>query len=363
MRVIHLICAKTWGGGERYALDLCDMLNKSGYEVNIFSRGLPVIDSAFQSIGITVHKVPLKGVLDFVSPYKIAQFILSGSEDDYVIHVHNFKDAITAVRTRLIVRGRKRIRIVCTRHLVRKARVSSRWNKLYNNLDKIIFVSEFAKRKFLSSKPSILNSRIEVVNNSIIVPEKYTECTAPPSAENNSLNILYIGRISQEKGIETLIDSLKFLTKEDIIVKVCGTGDYEYISKLKERAQENGVSDKIEWGGFVNDVFPEIRKSQICVVPSKVEESFGLSIIEAMSQGRPVVTSNNGAQPEIIRDGVDGVLFSADSSKELSMALEKLIHNDTLREKMSEMAYTTFKSRFTYDLFFSKIVKIYANEP
>ena len=78
-----------------------------------------------------------------------------------------------------------------------------------------------------------------------------------------------------------------------------------------------------------------------------------------MSQGRPVVTTSNGAQPEIITDGFDGLLVAPDDPVALAGSLRRLIESPALRNDIGHHAADTFRERFTYPIFFSKIMKVY----
>ena len=120
-----------------------------------------------------------------------------------------------------------------------------------------------------------------------------------------------------------------------------------------------GVGDRISWLGFVSDIFGEIRNADICVAPSVWREPFGLTIIEFMSQARPVVTTNNGAQTEIITPCKDGILIPPSDPKALAEGIKSLASDIALRKGMGNEAFITFNSKFSYNVFFNRIIKVY----
>lgn len=358
MKVIHLVSNKVWGGGEKYALDLCSSLIDEGIETTVFSRGIEAVDSHFSKKGIPLHNAPLGGPLDFVSPFKLSRHIRNCNDGTTIIHVHNFKDAATAIRTKKLSGCGRDIKIVCTRHLVKQGGTSARWRRLYENIDRIIFVSELARNVFLSSNPIVDDAKLTVVHNGVSVPAKYSSLSFK-SMLDSEVRILFAGRIAPEKGVEILIKSLQHLKDIPLRLIISGDGTLEYKKQLNVLADSLGVKDKIEWKGFVEDVFGEIINSDICVVPTIARESFGLSVVEAMSQGKPVITTSNGAQKEIITNWEDGILVSPSSSEELANSIRELSNNPALRERIGKKAYATFENRFSYNKFYEAIKSVY----
>ena len=160
MRIIHLVSNKVWGGGEQYVLDLATEFASRGNDVAIVSRNINAVTHRFTDAGLPVTTMALKGDIDIISPIRLARLI--GKEQPVVLHVHNFKDATTALRARTLSRNRN-VRIVMTRHLVKAAKRKS----LYNKLDAMIFVSHLAKNEFMSTSPAIDANKITVIHNSI----------------------------------------------------------------------------------------------------------------------------------------------------------------------------------------------------
>ncbi|MDE5976469.1 MAG: glycosyltransferase family 4 protein, partial [Muribaculaceae bacterium] len=156
-----------------------------------------------------------------------------------------------------------------------------------------------------------------------------------------------------------LIKALPLLSDIPLRLRIAGTGSKEYQESLLKLAADLGVTEKIDWIGFIPDVYEEVRKADICVAPSRARESFGLTVIEAMSQGRPVVTTDNGAQPEIITDGKDGLLIRPEDENFLAEAIRKLSADPDLRREMGRNAFNTFSARFSYDIFFRKMMEEY----
>ena len=346
MKIIHLVSNKVWGGGEQYVIDLATTFAAKGHEVTIVSRDIDTVTRRFKDSGLPVTTMALKGAIDIASPFKLARLI--GKEQPVVIHVHNFKDATTALRARTLSRN-KNVRIVMTRHLVKAAKRKS----LYNKLDAMIFVSHLAKNEFMSTSPVIDATKIHVIHNSIKNTPATAECTP-----NKELTLMFHGRLSPEKGIDTLLQAYAKAALPNAHLIIAGSGNEEYVKELHDIAEKAGIAQQISWLGHVTDIHPLIEKADIGVCPSRVREAGSLSVLEYMSHGKPVVASNNGSQPEYITDGKDGYLAQPDDVTAFATAIKTLSYAGQ-RQTIGKAAQKTFEEKLAFPIFVEKIEKTY----
>lgn len=346
MRIIHLVSNKVWGGGEQYVLDLATDFASRGCDVSVVARDIDAVTHRFKDAGLPVTTMALRGAIDIASPFRLARMI--GRKEPVIIHVHNFKDATTAVRARALSRNRN-VQIVMTRHLVKKAKRSS----LYNKLNAMIFVSRLAKDEFMSTSPAIDTGKVYVVHNSI----RYTP-TKVEYAPNKELILMFHGRLSPEKGIDTLLQAFAQAAIPDARLVIAGGGNEEYVKELQDVAKKAGIAQLVTWAGHISDIHQLIEKADIGVCPSRVRESFGLAVIEYMAHGKPVITTDNGAQPEFLTNGVDGIMTPPDDVEALATAMKSL--NDAeLRKAIGKAAQRTFEERLAFPTFIEKIEKVY----
>ena len=172
--------------------------------------------------------------------------------------------------------------------------------------------------------------------------------------QNNKPVILFVGRLARVKGIEYLIKAVDGLNAKLVIV---GSGDQE--STLKELAKD--INCEIEFlGAKTHDQLSEIYASaDVFVAPSVTledgaKEGFGLVVLEAMASSLPVVVSNSGGLPEIVKDKENGFVFQEKNVDELKNILTLLIENTSLRK---EYAAKSLKSVQKWD--YSNIAKRY----
>lgn len=207
--------------------------------------------------------------------------------------------------------------------------------------DKIVAVSENVKEDIIRYD-SIDPSKIEVIPNGIDVerfnPEKNTaDIRKEFSLEEDDIVIGFIGRIVPAKGLEYLLNALPYLKEEFKSIKLLIVGEGSLVEELKERAKKNNIFDNILFIGRRRDI-PEILASiNIFVMPS-IAEGLPNALLEAMAMGKPIVTTEVGGIPEIVKNGFNGLLVPPRDTLSLSKAIKELISNDRLAAKLGQAA-------------------------
>lgn len=354
LTIIHINSNNTWGGGERYILDLAKEQMAHGHRVLAVTRGVDVIVDTFTREGLDVKVMPLKGYVDLLSSWRLAR-IIRGIEGTVVVNTHNFNDTFIALRTKHIVGG-GRVRVVCCRHLVRPAKLTRRFAKLYSGVDAIVFDSEAGCREFLSSDPPIDTAKAVPVLNSIIPPANLHQ-SAPKHP--GWVTVMYHGRVVHEKGAAIPVKAMALLSDLPVRLVVAGGGDKEYIEALHDIARRDGTADRITFTGYVDDVHPLIEAADIGVVPSLVKESCGLANLEYMSHGKPVITTDTGGQKECVTHGQSGYVIPPDDPAALAAAVRNLASDPERLRLFSQNALQEFGQRLHYPRFYNQIMEVY----
>lgn len=212
------------------------------------------------------------------------------------------------------------------------------WNKngVYKNIDTIICPSEFMK-DMLDTNPVFKGKTIALHNFIDRVEEKQVD---------KEDYVLYFGRFSKEKGIETI------LATSDIDFVCAGTGP------LEEELNKPNIKNI----GFKSGEELEmlIRKAKCSVYPSVWYENCPFSVMESIMYGTPVVGARIGGIPELINDGVTGVLFEAGNADEFKSAIESIINNN---EKAQAMSKACLETKFdTLEEYTDKLINIYTKD-
>ena len=205
------------------------------------------------------------------------------------------------------------------------------------HIDQFICLSEFAKNKFInggfderkiSIKPNFVNDEIPELN---FQREKI---------------LLYVGRLSKEKGVKYLLEAWASL-KDKQGYKIVIIGDGPESSEL-----ERTYSDlDVVFLGKKNssEVMEYINKSKFLVVPSIWFEGFPMTIVEAFSVGTPVISSNIGTMTEIIKDNINGKKFEVKNTVSIANVLNEMMSLE--KNNYNEMVSSTLK---IYNRYYSK---------
>jgi glycogen(starch) synthase len=154
--------------------------------------------------------------------------------------------------------------------------------------------------------------------------------------------LLYLGRVVEQKGIETAIASLPLVPREAWL-RIVGEGDRPYRSKLERMASELGVADRITLErprprGQLIEVY---RDADAVLFPVQWSEPWGLVPLEAMALGRPVAATGRGGSGEYLADGRNALLFEAGDAAALAAALRTLAQDPGLRRRLIAGGYET----------------------
>ena len=184
-------------------------------------------------------------------------------------------------------------------------------------------------------------------------------CGGNAHAPRHPIRFLFLSRLHEKKGLDTLFDALSRLVDVDWHLDVAGDGDPRYVAGLKEQVDRRGYAPRVAFRGFVtgSDKQTLLEQADIFVLPSR-DENFGLAVAEAMAAGLPVVVSTDVAiADDIVAHGA-GVAVSQDAS-ELADALDRLTRNEGLRRRMSDRASTFAREVFSWTVIAPQLVALY----
>ena len=358
LNIFHIVSSKKWSGIEQYVYDLASELKKEGNYVEIVTTKRENILNRFRPLEIPISILPLRRKADIESPIRFARLIKRGHN---VVHVHNVKEARMALIARRISENRN-TRVILTCHTVEKAKKGFVHRMIYNDLDKIIFVSELSRNEFMLSFPSLNLSKTCVIHDSVkrdtnMEPE--FDIRQRYGIDSRKKLIMFHGRICEEKGISVLLRAITQLDKERFHLVMMGSGEIKYIGFIKAFIIANQLLHNVSFIPYQDHVQPLVAQCDIGVLPSIVREAFGITNIEYMMLGKPHISTNNGAQPEYIDNGVTGLLVPPDDYKTLADAIETLLDDDALCAQIGAAAKEQFDTQLDYPHFMERINMAY----
>jgi glycosyltransferase involved in cell wall biosynthesis len=209
-------------------------------------------------------------------------------------------------------------------------RAAGTWSRA---IDLYLALTEFARQKFIQGGfPA----------EKIVVKPNFVEEAARPGGGHGD-DAIFVGRLSPEKGIETLLEAWSLLPGSTRL-KIVGDGP------LSERVARAARDDpRLEWLGQRTKAEVEelIQQAAVMIVPSICYETFGRAIIEAYVQGVPVIASRLGAMAELVADQRTGLLFEPGSAAALAHAVTCFLADPDRRQRMRLAARQEYEARYT----------------
>lgn len=188
------------------------------------------------------------------------------------------------------------------------------------------------------------------------VNDQFVDEGVKSNRNDNNVKLLYVGRFERRKGIDLLLEALPNLMSKYENLKVDLIGDktlvdengVSYFSEFEAKYKKESWFKRINAPGFVSEeeLAASYKDCDIFVAPSRYE-SFGQIYIEAMASGKPVIGTDVGGIPEVVEDGVNGLLIENENANDLGQKLEKLIVDKDLRDKMGEESRRIIKEKFS----------------
>lgn len=321
------------GGGERFAEELARFMARR-VDVRLISFGSDArwerISPGFERI-ILKNRSPLTGV-----PFSTALFRTLRAAD--VIHCHQYYVLTTFLAA---LYGKLRGIPVFVSDLG-----GGSWTPAFHVDQSRLITAHLPISRYAANLVEGANRR-----SSIIYGGADVERFLPrPEAEHDG-SAVFLGRILEHKGIHLLIDG----APDDVEVQVVGTvSDADYLERLHRLAEGKRV--RFLHGLDDDAVIGRLQEAMVLVHPTPVDddgspgvnELFGLALVEAMACGCPVVASAVGPLPEIVEDGVNGLLVPPNDPGAIGRAIETLRTDPTLWRRLSQGALRTATERFTW---------------
>lgn len=224
--------------------------------------------------------------------------------------------------------------------------------------DAIIVLTEYW-RDILSSL-GIEKTRIHVVPNGVEISMDKQDGARRDSMDNRVPNVLFLGRLERDKGIEDLLDAVSLMQLNNTQIKLilAGSGDSEYVDYLKSKVEDLLLD--VDFLGWVDgkEKTRALIDADVFVLPSH-REVLPISLLEAMASGLASVATRVGAVPEVIEDGVNGLLCDVGDIESLATSLQRMCTDLAFRDKCANSGISTVESRYSIDSMMACLCRTY----
>jgi glycosyltransferase involved in cell wall biosynthesis len=360
VRVIEILATGTNGGAQEHLFSLMTRLDTEHYEASVvsLSPGSAVRKLQRHGFEVTVIDEP-----DDDTAVRALTAHLALVRPD-VIHTHMYRADIVGTRAAIALResGRRAPYVISTVHSSRIRSHEDRelLRQLTPSMDQLIAVSKSIERKIADERRT--GAPVRLISHGVDL-QRYDHqgpVTLPDEfgLEPGSRTVGVVARLEPEKGHQTLIEAWPQVLREvpDAYLLIVGEGSRREF--LEEWAAAHKVAHRVVFTGRRDDIPAVTAALDVAVLPSW-REAQGLSILEAMALSRPVVASDVGGIPEMIEDGVTGLLVEHDNPVALAGAVVRLLQDREFAKRIAKAGHDLVHERFCIELMVKAIEQIY----
>jgi glycosyltransferase involved in cell wall biosynthesis len=361
VRVVEVLATGTSGGAQEHVFGLMSRLDKTYYDASVvsLSAGSAVRKLQRNGFDVTVIDEP-----DDDAAVRALVAHLALVQPD-VIHTHMYRADIVGTRAVLaLAEGRRRRPYIVS--TVHSSRVRSHEDRalirqLTPEMDQLIAVSRSIERKIADEHRT--GAPVRLIYNGVDL-QRYDHqgpCDTirdEYGMEEGSRIVGVVARLEPEKGHQTLIEAWPHVLRDvpDAYLLIVGEGSRRDF--LEQWAAAHRVAHRVVFTGRRDDIPAVTAGLDVAVLPSW-REAQGLSILEAMAMSRPVVASDVGGIPEMIEDGVTGLLVEHDNPVALAAAIVKLLKDRAYAATIGKAGHDLVHDRFCIELMVKAIEQIY----
>ncbi|MCU4157886.1 glycosyltransferase [Carboxylicivirga sp. A043] len=347
MNILFVCSAKAWGGNEKWTSMAMQALSKK-HQIFFIGKSEALLNKfGRHNRAITL---PFRSYFDLVTFRKLKQFIKKHQID-------------------LIVSTKKKEYFLCgiiaqqggCKHLIRLG-VSRKmnipfWHQLnYKTLNDGLIVNAHYLKKELKQYPLFKEHPIHVIYNGI--PGFNTKSELPVRQNHEKFIIVSSGRITKQKGYGLLIEAIAQLDesiKKQLEVRIIGEGRNK--KAFEEQVKALKLEQVIHFLGFVQQPTDLMKDADLFVLLSE-REGISNSILEAVTLGIPVLSTDTGGIKELIEDGKTGFLIDREITA-ITGKITELIHNKNTIHQVGKEAYQLLRQNFAFDVFEKNICALF----
>ena len=351
----------SWGGTELHILNLSEQLRLRGHDVTVACRPGRWVEERAKAMGLPTVPIRVMRQGDWQDFGRLREFMREKKPD--VMHVHWSLDMVVpgfaAKAEGVPVR-------VLSRHMPYpfKNRIGTALYSRYL-FTRIVTVSDSVRQTLL--RCGVADDKIEVIHHGtdIEVFSRTTQDRRTVRAElgipEDSVAVGIVGRIAPEKGHAVLLEALRKLDgRYPLHLVIVGNGPDE--QAMRDSAQKIGLSERVIFAGFRDDVNNVIAAMDVITVPSTWNEPCSAVVQQGMALSKPVIGTRAGGTPEMVLDGETGFLVPPSDSDALADALAHLAGDAFLRKRLGAAGRERVEALFSLRMMTDKIEALYQRE-
>jgi glycosyltransferase involved in cell wall biosynthesis len=222
-------------------------------------------------------------------------------------------------------------------------------------LDPVVVISDTVRKRLAGVDSRFARSIVAFQG----VPLESYPPKAQPGSAQDPFRVLYAGQLHEYKGVHTLVEAMGILKNSGrYVLTVAGAGDPSYEAKLRERVAELGLDARFLGRVPASLMGSLYRESDLLAFTSVWDEPFGLTHLEAMASGTPVVSVGHGGPGEFLKDGENALIFGKENPEALSLAISRMATDADLRTRLALAGRRTVEEKFSLERYVDRLEAI-----
>lgn len=374
MNILYVAHELGLGGATRSLLSVIDLMKKKGHTIYVLSpskegtfydelkkRDVKVLHGKYYSWmsgSRNIYDKPIALIKFILNKVFISKFIRT--IEDYEIDVIHTNTTMNYIGAQI---GRY-LKIPHVWHIREFAEEDHGLHFIFDREKSLKMINDFSNKIIFVSKS--LYSKYEnvfdkdkciVIYNGI--PEGFLQ--EKPFFQSNDINILISGALQEGKGQKEAIYAISHLFKKgytNMKLFIAGTGNHQYERELIQIISENNLEENITMIGYINDI-KELRATMHLELVCSKSEAFGRVTVEAMMSMNPVIATDTGANPELIVNNENGLLYHQGDFVDLANKIEHFLKNPQELSRMGRNGYEYAYQHYTAQRNADEIEKVY----
>lgn len=343
MRIIQVIRSLTFGGAENHVISLSLGLRERGHQVLVAAPANSWISEQCLLYQLPMAHVPMRGIIDLSSYWKLHRLIKSWGAD--IAHAHQVRPS---QYVGIATMGTKAIPVSTvhstssTKHMRRCRHLIAVADAVEENLVKHRYPREIITRIY-NGVPDVVRGERVLLRQELDIPEE-------------QFAVVLAGRFHRDKGQDMLVEVGK-LCPDNIHVYFLGDTDTGFGQEVLAMAADH---PRIHFLGYRNDVQRILPAFDLYAAPSR-REAFSLALVEAAAAGLPVVGMQVGGIPEGVLNGETGLLVAPGDKSAFADAIQRLSSEKALSVKLGMLGRQRYEREFTVEHMLQQTEQVYKN--
>lgn len=328
LKILHIDPERNWGGGEVQVFGLLTYLAAHGHDNDLLGHPDGRLWARCQSLAVSTGAINIRNDLDLRCVPGVRRLIRGKQYD--IVHLHTKRAHALSL---WLPRFRNGPKYAVTRRMDYPEQRNSYTRCLYNRrVDGVVAISQTIKDSLICA--GVDAGRIRLIYSGID-PGPYDRSRTKNTGPHDATVVGCLAALEARKGHRFLLDAAALLKARGLKLEYRFAGDGPLRGDLEQQATRLGISDQVSFRGFVTEPAEFLTEIDIFAMPS-LYEGLGVSALEAMAAGKPVVATSVGGLTESVIDGVTGFIVRPQDSSTLAEAIAKLVQDSALAAEMGK---------------------------